>query len=320
MAIPATVASRFAVGVLVEPLLATEIFRIGRWRCVVGPSESTATQTQKWYMISFTHRGAFLVHSGSRSAVIDANSTLLIKPGVPYRMSRHIGPRSRGAYVLVRSDVFQEIARESKSRIESEGDGFSEIRGQSSAKSYLLQRLILERAFAIPRPEPLEIEELGIALVSSATGAPEWAAERFGNSPSPTEPLELVERIRIFLAERFAQPLRLDEIAAAVRMSPFHLCRIFKRATGFTLHRYQISLRLRTALDRVADSSADLGELALRLGYSSHSHFTAAFRKEFGASPSEIRRGLPRERAREWPASLVPRSPAAGGGERFGRP
>ncbi len=289
-------ASRYAVGVLVEPVLATDIFRIGRWRCLVGPSESTTVQTQKWHMISFTHHGAFVVHSGSRSAVIDPNSTLLIQPGCPYRMSRHVGPRSRGAYFLVRPDVFGEIARESISRFESESGGaFSEIRGQSSAKSYLLQRLILDRAAASPRPEPLEIDELGIALVSSATGPTEAAPEKSGASRSPAEALELVERIRIFLVERFAAPLRLDDIASAVGMSPFHLCRVFKRATGFTLHRYQVSLRLRAALDRVADASADLGELAIRLGYSSHSHFTAAFRKEFGASPSEIRRTRPRE-------------------------
>lgn len=280
---------------LVEPVLATDMFRIGRWRCVVGPSESTTTQTQNWHMLSFTHYGAFLVHSGSRSAVIDPNSTLHIRPHSPYRMSRHIGPKSRGAYFLVRPDIFEEIAGASASGIGERGDAFSEIRGQSSAKSYLLQRLILERAIASPRPEPLEIDELGIALVSSATGSSDWAPEGSAGPRAPVETMELVERIRIFLVERFAAPLRLDDIAAAVGMSPFHLCRVFKRATGFTLHRYQVSLRLRTALDRVADASADLGELAIRLGYSSHSHFTAAFRKEFGASPSEIRRTRPLE-------------------------
>ena len=295
MAAEMSSASRYAVGVLVEPVFATDIFRIGRWRCLVGPSESTAVQTQKWHMISFTHHGAFIVHSGSRSAVIDPNSTLLIQPGSPYRMSRHVGARSRGAYFLVRPDVFGEIAKESAPKFVTERGAFSEIRGQSSAKSYLLQRLILERAAASPRPEPLEIDELGIALVSSATGSSEWASEKNATSRSPAETLELVERIRIFLVERFAAPLRLDDIASAVGMSPFHLCRVFKRATGFTLHRYQVSLRLRTALDRVADASADLGELAIRLGYSSHSHFTAAFRKEFGASPSEIRRTRPTE-------------------------
>ena len=305
MATEMPAALRYAVGVVIEPVLATGIFRIGRWRCVVGDAESTTPQTQKWHMLSFTHHGAFIVHSGSRSALIDPNSTLLIKPGSPYRMSRHVGPRSRGAYFLVRPDVFNEIARESVSRFECGDGAFSSIRGQSSAKSYLLQRLILERAVASPRPEPLEIDELGIALVSSLTGSPEWTPEKGAGSKSPSETLELVERIRIFLVERFASPLRLDEIASAVGMSPFHLCRVFKRATGYTLHRYQISLRLRTALDRVADASADLGELAIRLGYSSHSHFTAAFRKEFGASPSEVRRALPRELSREWRAKLV---------------
>ena len=293
--------SSFAVGVSVEPLFATDIVRAGRWQCVVGPSESTATRTQRWHMMSFTHQGAFIVRSGGRSAVIDCNSTLLINPDSPYRMTRHVGPCSRGAYFLVRPDVFREIVRQPGSGLAGETVGFAEVRGPSSARSYLLQRLILERVVKSPRPEALEIDELVISLVSAAAGS-EGADADLPPCSSELRIVELVERIRMFLVERVAAPVRLDEIARAVHLSPFHLCRIFKRATGFTLHRYQASLRLRSALDSVANPDLDLGEVAIRYGFSSHSHFTAAFRKEFGATPSEIRRKKPRELLLRWKA------------------
>jgi AraC-like DNA-binding protein len=51
-------------------------------------------------------------------------------------------------------------------------------------------------------------------------------------------------------------------------------------------------LRVAAALERLAGGAADLTDLALDLGYSSHSHFTASFRSEVGTTPSRARRLL----------------------------
>ena len=57
------------------------------------------------------------------------------------------------------------------------------------------------------------------------------------------------------------------------------------------LHQYQTNLRLRHALERLAeDVTADLTMLALELGFSSHAHFTAAFRRAFQVAPSRSRK------------------------------
>jgi AraC-like DNA-binding protein len=295
-AIPSISSNAFAVGVAIEPLFATEIFRIGRWRCVVGPSESTAIQSQRWPMISFTHVGAFVVHSGGRSAVIDPTCTLLINPGSPYRMSRHFGECSHGAYILVRPDVFAEVAR---SEAPDPDAGFAEIEGPSSTRSYLLHRSLLDRLDAEPASDALEVDEMAMALVEAA-----FRPRRRVEAPPHRRPRVRVDRARALILENIAEPLKLDDIARAVGLSPFHLCRVFRRATGRTLHQYRTALRLRIALDRIADSRVDLAGLSLELGYSSHSHFTAAFRKEFGVSPSKIRGKEKADRlrrlVREW--------------------
>jgi AraC-like DNA-binding protein len=62
------------------------------------------------------------------------------------------------------------------------------------------------------------------------------------------------------------------------------------RHTGTTLAAYRGQLRLRLALERLRDSRSDLTTIAYDLGYSSHSHFTMAFRQAFGTTPSEFRR------------------------------
>jgi AraC-like DNA-binding protein len=89
-----------------------------------------------------------------------------------------------------------------------------------------------------------------------------------------------------------AQRLTLTRIAAALGVSVFHLCRSFRRATGLTLHGYRDEVRLRMALERLEQGEGDLTRLGLELGYSSHSHFTAAFRRSFGRPPSAARKLL----------------------------
>jgi AraC family transcriptional regulator len=102
----------------------------------------------------------------------------------------------------------------------------------------------------------------------------------------------LVDAARVVLARRFRDKLSLGELARAVFSSPFHLARIFRRETGLSLHRHLTRLRLRHALEHLADGKPDLTMLALDLGFSSHAHFTHAFRNEFGYAPSEFSRQL----------------------------
>ena len=80
----------------------------------------------------------------------------------------------------------------------------------------------------------------------------------------------------------------LAEIAAEVRCSPVYLTQVFQQVEGLPLYRYQLRLRLARALDLLAHYD-DLTTLSLDLGFSSHSHFSAAFREAYGRSPSEFR-------------------------------
>jgi AraC-like DNA-binding protein len=81
----------------------------------------------------------------------------------------------------------------------------------------------------------------------------------------------------------------LAEIAAEVRGSPVYLTQVFQQVEGLPLYRYQLRLRLAKALDLLADYD-DLTNLSLDLGFSSHSHFSAAFRAVYGRTPSAFKK------------------------------
>jgi AraC-like DNA-binding protein len=98
------------------------------------------------------------------------------------------------------------------------------------------------------------------------------------------------EDARELLHQRFREPLRLEDVARALYVSTYHLCRVFKEETGMSIHQYLNQLRLRQALKELAHGDIALAELANDLGFCCQSHFTRAFRKEFGVPPGEARR------------------------------
>jgi len=105
----------------------------------------------------------------------------------------------------------------------------------------------------------------------------------------PTDPTRrLIRRAKEFLEAELSSSIQLKDVGQAVGASPTYLTDLFRRMEGVPLHQYLTRLRLARALVELRDTD-DLTALALELGVSSHSHFTATFRRRFGCTPSEFR-------------------------------
>jgi AraC-like DNA-binding protein len=101
---------------------------------------------------------------------------------------------------------------------------------------------------------------------------------------------ETVRAMQSYLNLHYAENLALSDIAAHVHYSPYLLCRIFKQQIGLTIHQYLARLRLFHALELlIAEPQLPVGDIALQLGFYSHSHFTAAFSQTFNLTPSDYR-------------------------------
>lgn len=131
------------------------------------------------------------------------------------------------------------------------------------------------------RVPALALEESVLAIVDQGLG-----------SGVPWSPHRGVERAREFLAAEPGSDATLAEIAAAAACSPFHLARAFRRRTGSSLHGYRTRLRMALALQRLREGEDRLALLAAELGYASHSHFSATFRRWHGATPVQLRAQL----------------------------
>ena len=100
---------------------------------------------------------------------------------------------------------------------------------------------------------------------------------------------KLVDRAKRVLAGDPARRWMLAEVAAEVGVSPVYLTQVFRQVEGVPLYRYQLRRRLALALDLLARYS-DLTALALDLGFTSQSHFGAAFKQAYGCTPAQFQR------------------------------
>jgi AraC-like DNA-binding protein len=93
-----------------------------------------------------------------------------------------------------------------------------------------------------------------------------------------------------FINEQFHRELKISEIAATAHTSQFHFSRLFRKATGRTVHQYLTSVRVDRAKRLLAATDISLADIGAAVGYESQSHFTTIFRKLVGITPATYRR------------------------------
>jgi AraC-like DNA-binding protein len=246
--------------------------------CRHKSEEECATETH----LVFPYRGAYVRHVGRDDAVAEANQVLFFNAWEGYRVSHPVSGGDVCLDLIIDNSLLRELAPR-----ESLRDGgsltFARQRRRIDPRAQALVALLrhsLHKGIA----QPLEAESLALVLVQRALGprTSHAAGASFGQQ-------RLVDRVKLTLAGNLARRWTLDEIAAEVGGSPVYLTQVFQRVEGVPLYRYQMRLRLARALDLI-DQYDDLSALSFDLGFSSHSHFSAAFRRAYGRSPTAFRR------------------------------
>jgi AraC family transcriptional regulator len=98
--------------------------------------------------------------------------------------------------------------------------------------------------------------------------------------------------VSAYIEEHIAEQISLSALAQLVRLSPYHFCRAFKQSFGVPPHRYHNARRIAYAKTLLAQPTCSVTEVALKVGFSETSSFTASFRKATGSTPTGYRRSL----------------------------
>ena len=162
-------------------------------------------------------------------------------------------------------------------------------------------RLPVGRPFAVSDPSLLESYLLATAAELNGWRGPDEITLRnlFENyiraeargvfdRKEQLTPARLLE-VRAEVEQRFAETLRLPELARKAGWSVPHLCAEFRRYFGVPVIQYAQQLRMNRAAYLLRDQNRRIGEIAQQVGYPDLYTFSRMFKRSFGVSPRPFR-------------------------------
>jgi len=107
--------------------------------------------------------------------------------------------------------------------------------------------------------------------------------------PSPKGRLDLV-KLEVYIQQHLSEPLPVTRLAEVACVSPGHFHALFREATGTTPGQYLTQARLERAQDLLRETRFSMSVIAEKVGFSSQSSLTHAFRRYLGRTPAEFRK------------------------------
>jgi AraC-like DNA-binding protein len=138
---------------------------------------------------------------------------------------------------------------------------------------------------------PLVEREIVYRLLRSAEG---WRLAQMARGQGHAR---RIARSIAWIKSRFAEPLRVDRLAAEANMSVSSFHAHFKQVTAMSPLQYQKHLRLHEARRLLMDETVDAATAGHLVGYESPSQFSREYRRAFGAPPATDARGALRSSA-----------------------
>jgi AraC family transcriptional regulator len=126
-------------------------------------------------------------------------------------------------------------------------------------------------------------DSLGIALVAQLLGEPAPP------SPAASREHEIAARATSVIDAQLDRPITVAWLARELAISPTHLKRVFRRATGLPIHAYVVQQRVERARQLLATSELGLAEIALAAGFAHQSHMARWIRRLLDVSPHTLR-------------------------------
>lgn len=263
-------------------LFANETLAVGSHRLPAGdPRFETYGPTSAFFVV-FPRNSTMLEYAGGDRFLSSPAVAPLYNRGQEYRRRKISEEGDFCDWFAIAPDALREVVgRYDRAAADSERPfRFSHVRVEP--RDYLEQRAVVE-GLSSGCVDELLVEEKMLSVVGRLL-ARAYDAKAVASDRTPK-----VQDAAALLSRTFIENWSLARIAREVGSSPFHLARSFKRAMGVSIHQHRLQLRLHASLAMLRDSRGDISRIALDLGFADHSHFTAAFRRRFGVTPSRYR-------------------------------
>ena len=160
---------------------------------------------------------------------------------------------------------------------------FTQVRVDDPASAHALFTL---HRLLIANPCTLACESAFLTTLAHLIG-------HYAHTPSQKSPIGrehwAIQQAKSYLETRFHQPIRLNDLATHVALSPYYLLRAFHEAVGMPPHAYLQDVRIRQA-QHLIKQNKPIADIAFAVGFSSQSHLTRCFKRIVGLTPGQYAR------------------------------
>jgi len=271
----------------------SDVVSIADIRCRPSTNRLGAEEQATVHEVVFPRAGVFVRHIGREQHVADSNHVLFFNRNEPYRVSHPVNGGDDCTSFVFSTDILLEALAFYEPQIYDQPEKPFRFSHAVLAPKTIIRQQQLRQRLKTGLTRALEVEESALDLLGAVV-ASAYRRRALPLTRPHAGTLRLwrqwVESVKLLIATQPGANLSLAEIARSVHCSPFHLARLFRSFVGSSIHDYHLRLRLALSLERLADGARNLTELALDLGFTSHSHFTDTFRRNFRISPSMFRR------------------------------
>lgn len=115
---------------------------------------------------------------------------------------------------------------------------------------------------------------------------------RLPQLPRPND--QRIHHVQDWIRQNLHEQFPLAAMADEARLSPFHFLRVFAAQTGETPYRYLMRVRIRQAQCHLQESTWSIGHIATSCGFTTAAHFSTAFRRHIGMTPTAYRQQFQR--------------------------
>ncbi|HEY1487424.1 MAG TPA: helix-turn-helix domain-containing protein [Micromonosporaceae bacterium] len=246
-------------------------------RCDGTPAEHPPAHARRWSpeepvtgpAVVLVRQGVFRLRSNGVASVADVTTGYVQRPGDIHQIAHPAGGDICTS-IAVTADLADEIADGGPVDVTPAAD--------------LAHRRLL--AWAKIATDPTDLCDLTTELLTVLTPVDQQRTPPPGTRAA-------IDDVRVALAGDLG--LSLDDLAAIVGLSPWYLSRTFHRVIGATLSSYRRRLRVRAALNELADTDnqpVSLAALAVAYGFADQAHLTRAVHRETALPPGKLRTSL----------------------------
>jgi len=235
----------------------------------------------KTYIVGIVEKGKRIITHLEGSNQVSENEAFVLNPGQVHSCSSVSQSGHSYKILSISSQTMQSIASQISEKPEKR-PFFKKVHYKNDVLSNEITRLF----------DVIEDPESDIQVESNLYSFLTCLIMSFSESPpliyatGKQEQKDSIKRICDYIGQNFAENLSLNKLAEVACLSPFHFQREFKKSIGITPHEYLSDFRIRES-KKMLIHSADIADIAIKLGFFDQSHFTRIFKRTVGVPPGK---------------------------------